>query len=134
MALPFPADSFDAVVNVESSHCYGSFEAFLREVNRVLKPGGHFLYADFRDQAKLDSWREQLRGSGMKLLLKANITPNVLAALDADDERKLALMEKLIPKQILGSFKDFAAVKGSLVYEEFRSGGMQYFQFLLQKE
>ena len=27
--LPFEDESFDAVVNVESSHCYGSMEAFL---------------------------------------------------------------------------------------------------------
>ena len=132
--LPFPDSSFDAVVNVESSHCYGSMPAFLREVARVLKPGGHFLYADFRDREKLKLWRGQLIESGLKILHETNITPNVLAALDADNDRKLALMEKLLPKRLLGSFRDFAAVKGSLVHEEFRSGGMQYFHFVLRKE
>ena len=39
-AMPFPDDSFDAVVNVESSHCYPSMDAFLAEVDRVLRPGG----------------------------------------------------------------------------------------------
>ena len=41
--LPIPDESFDVVVNVESSHTYPSFERFLREVARVLRPGGHFL-------------------------------------------------------------------------------------------
>ena len=131
--LPFSDGSFDAVVNVESSHCYGSMPAFLREVARVLTPGGHFLYADFRDREKLKSWREELSDSGLKILHESNITPNVLAALDADNDRKLALMEKLLPKRLLGSFRDFAATKGSLVYEQFRSGGMQYFHFVLRK-
>ena len=46
--LPFEADTFDAVINVEASHCYPDFPRFLAEVARVLRPGGHFLYADFR--------------------------------------------------------------------------------------
>ena len=132
--LPFPDASFDAVVNVESSHCYGSMSAFLREVARVLKPGGHFLYADFRDGKKIDPWRDQLVASGLHIVSETNITPNVLDALDADNDRKMALMEKLLPKRLLGSFRDFAATKGSLVYEEFRNGGMQYFHFVLRKD
>ena len=46
--LPFADQSFDAVINVESSHCYPRFPRFLAEVARVLRPGGHFLYADLR--------------------------------------------------------------------------------------
>ena len=46
--LPFPDNSFDAVVNVEASHAYPTLSKFLSEVARVLKPGGNLLYADFR--------------------------------------------------------------------------------------
>ena len=42
--LPFPDQSFDAVINVKASHIYPNFERFLGEVARVLRPGGHFLY------------------------------------------------------------------------------------------
>jgi ubiquinone/menaquinone biosynthesis C-methylase UbiE len=45
-ALPVPDASFDAVLNVESAHCYPSIDRFFSEVRRVLRPGGHFLYAD----------------------------------------------------------------------------------------
>ncbi|MEQ1860014.1 MAG: class I SAM-dependent methyltransferase [Chthoniobacteraceae bacterium] len=133
-ALPFPAESFDAVVNVESSHCYGSMEAFVREVQRVLKPGGYFLHADFRDGDKIGHWREQLLGSGLRIVQETDITPNVLAALDADHERKLALMRRILPPRLFGPFQDFAALKGSLVYEHFRTGGMRYFHFVLRKD
>ena len=47
-ACRFPIDSYDAVVNVEASHLYPDVPRFLAEVARVLRPGGHFLYADFR--------------------------------------------------------------------------------------
>ena len=44
--LPFDAESFDIVTNLESSSCYPDVHAFYREVHRVLAPGGHFLYSD----------------------------------------------------------------------------------------
>jgi len=47
-ALPVSPNTFDAVINVESSHCYPSFERFIAEVARVLRPNGHFLFADIR--------------------------------------------------------------------------------------
>jgi len=47
-SMPFPASSFDAVVNIESSHCYESMDTFLSEVCRVLRPGGRFFFADLR--------------------------------------------------------------------------------------
>src|SRR5207237_355342 len=36
LALDFPGQTFDAVVNVEASHCYPDMPRFLREVARVL--------------------------------------------------------------------------------------------------
>lgn len=41
-----PDGSFDFVVNIESAFHYPDKPAFLREVRRVLKPGGYFLIAD----------------------------------------------------------------------------------------
>jgi len=131
--LPFDDNAFDAVINVESSHCYGSVDAFLRQVRRVLRPGGYFLYADFRDQVKMEKWRQQIRDSGLILINETDITANVVAALDADDERKTRLINKLVPRLLLGSFKDFSGVKGSAIYTEFRAGVTPYLRFLLQK-
>ena len=45
--IPFADNIYDIVINVESSHCYGSVDKFLSEVYRVLKPGGLFLFCDF---------------------------------------------------------------------------------------
>lgn len=60
-ALPFDAASFDLVVNVESSHNYPNLEQFFAEVARVLRPGGHLVYADiFFNPARLDYVRDQL--------------------------------------------------------------------------
>lgn len=131
--LPFPDASLDVVINVESSHCYGNLEAFFSEVRRVLRPGGSFLHTDFRGNDKIESWRKLLETSGMKMIQSREITGNVLAALDADNDRKMKLIEETVPKLLVKSFLDFAGMKGSTVYEYFRTREMQYFLFVLKK-
>jgi ubiquinone/menaquinone biosynthesis C-methylase UbiE len=41
-----PSDSADVLINIESAFHYPDKPAFLKEVTRVLKPGGQFLIAD----------------------------------------------------------------------------------------
>jgi ubiquinone/menaquinone biosynthesis C-methylase UbiE len=41
-----PSDSVDLLLNIESAFHYPDKAAFISEVHRVLKPGGHFLIAD----------------------------------------------------------------------------------------
>lgn len=131
--LPFAESSMDAVVNVESSHCYPSFDRFLVEVRRVLRPGGYFLYADFRSLQNAEPWLHSLRGSGLTLLRETDITSNVVSALDRDNETKLALINRLVPRPLRASFLDFAAVRGSSHYERFKRGDVTYRSFVLQK-
>ena len=89
--------------------------------------------ADFRDHDKIPAWRQQIIASGFLITAEQEITPHVLAALDADNDRKLALMQRILPKSLYSSFSDFAAVKGSLVYEHFRTGQMKYWRFELTR-
>jgi SAM-dependent methyltransferase len=131
--LPLEDSSVDAVINVESSHCYPSFEKFVGEVHRILRPGGHFLYADLRERAGEDSWRRSLQSSGLSLLRETEITGNVLIALDRDNERKLALIERIVPKFLRPAFLDFAGIRGTTVYEGFRTRRLVYRSFVLQK-
>ena len=45
-SMSFKNTEFDVVLSVESSHNYPSFERFIAEVYRVLKPGGRLLWVD----------------------------------------------------------------------------------------
>ena len=131
--LPFEDESFDAVVNVESSHCYGSIEAFLAQVRRVLRPGGYFLFADLRSRDEFPGLREQLKRSGMEIVTETDIAANVLRALELDDARKKTLIRQSIGKLWSGTFAAFAGVKGSGIYEDFRSGAEVYHSYVLRK-
>jgi ubiquinone/menaquinone biosynthesis C-methylase UbiE len=131
--LPYSDGSFDAVVNIESSHCYPSFRTFLSEIYRVLRPGGVFLYADFRAQKKVEDWHVTMRAAQFAVDRETDITSNVIAALERDNDRKIDLINRLIPRLLRRSFLDFAAVRGSTVFEAFRAGELVYMSFVLRK-
>ena len=131
--LPLPNTSVDVVVNLESSHCYGSMDRFLSEVYRVLRPGGYFLFSDHRDADKLQLLHEQLEKCGFSQEKETDITPNVVRALELDNDRKQRLIEKKCPRVLRGRMAEFAAMKGTKTYETFRTGHSRYLSFVLQK-
>jgi SAM-dependent methyltransferase len=129
--LPFGDGSFDAVINVESSHCYGSFSTFLSEVRRVLRPGGRFLYADFRPREEVEGWRASLTAAGFAIEVEHDLRPGVVAALDADDDHKRDLIGRLIDRPLANIFREFAALRGTALYGLLRDGDICYLGFVL---
>jgi ubiquinone/menaquinone biosynthesis C-methylase UbiE len=135
--LPFPANAFDAVVNVESSHNYPSVERFFAEVQRVLRPGGYFLFADMRLRPNVDIMLSQLQQAGLTLLVDERITPNVARALELDSERRWSHFRASIPAFLSKMFElplqEFVGCKGTPVYEALCSGEVQYLRLVLRK-
>jgi SAM-dependent methyltransferase len=131
--LPLEDSSLDAVINVESSHCYPSFDRFVAEIERVLRPGGNFLYADFRARGDMEPWRRSLERSGLSLIRETDITNNVVIALDRDNDRKLAFINRIVPGPLQAAFNNFAGMRGTSVYEGFRTGRLIYVSFVLRK-
>ena len=132
--LLFDAETFDAVINVESSHCYNHIERFFAGVFRVLRPGGHFLYVDHREAGVVDAWRQQVLAAGFHLLEEEDISANVVRALELDDARKRALIERKVPRLLRKFFHEFAGMQGSRSqYATLRSGEKRYIRFVFQK-
>jgi SAM-dependent methyltransferase len=92
--LPFADQSFDAVLNVEASHLYPDFSRFLAEVARVLRPGGHFLYADFRRRRDIAEWEAELANGPMRMLSHAVIDAEVLRGNEKNRPRKQDLISR----------------------------------------
>ena len=132
--LPIEDATLDVVSNVEVSHCFASMESFLENVVRVLKPGGSFVYTDFRDVHMVDDWHAQLHGSGLELAWHLDITPNVGAAMDI--EGKHAAVKEMntttLPDDMHQAFEGFAGLRGSAIFEGLQSRETIYhaFQFV----
>lgn len=133
-SLPFEKNTFDVVINVESSHCYGYMERFLNESYRVLRPTGYLLFADFRTKRQILSLQDQLDSSNFKILKKEVITPNVLKAMELDNDRKLEFIHQKAPKLLINSFKNMWATMDSRRYEVFKNRETEYFNYVLKKE
>jgi len=130
--LPFEDGSFDVVVNIESSHCYSDMDAFLREVARVLTPGGSFTWADMRGKAMMPGTDASFEA--VKALEKQRetvLSPGVVAALDQMNERKVARIAKI---PLAGRFfKEFAGTKGSALYKWLKNGEVIYLARVYRK-
>ncbi|HVS82210.1 MAG TPA: class I SAM-dependent methyltransferase [Pyrinomonadaceae bacterium] len=131
--LPLADSSVDVIINLESSHCYGSMTRFLGEVYRVLRPDGYFLFSDHRDHDKINLLHEQLKDSGLSLVKENDITLNVVRALELDNDRKQKMIAQKCPRILRREAEEFAAMKGTRAYETFRSGYSRYLSFVLHK-
>ena len=131
--LPFPDNSLDAVINVEASHCYPDFPAFLNEVARVLRPGGHFLYADFRFSDSFTAWDAAIAAAPLEIIQSRNIKAEVLRGMDCNAERSLALVRRRLPRFLHSLGRDFAGVPGSRIYAALQTGELSYRSWCFRK-
>ena len=137
LQLPFNEGAIDVVVSVEASHAYGDDAAFLREVARVLPPGGRFLYADYRTRRKVPRLEQLARAAGLQGELR-DITPNVVSACELDAERRRGLIRTGVPwyHRLLfsGPFERYAGLPGTVTFERFRNGDRMYFLTCMTRE
>jgi ubiquinone/menaquinone biosynthesis C-methylase UbiE len=131
--LPFSDDTFDIVINVESSHTYGSIELFLSQAKRVLREGGYLLLADFRLSEAMIHFSEQLAHSELKLILEENISQNVIEAIEGEEESKQKRINENFPPWMHKLFKEFAGVVNGRVHSNLKSGALKYYRFVLRK-
>lgn len=137
-ALPFPAGRFDAVLNVESAHCYPDRAAVFAEVFRVLRPGGRFLLADFTPprtapgeaRARIGA---ELGRAGFAGLGVTDITGAVLRGLDLDHDRRLREIRAGFPPGTRRLALAWAGTRGSWIYRDFAEGRRGYFIYRAEK-
>lgn len=132
--LPFADASLDAVINVEASHCFPDFPGFLAEVARVLRPGGHFLYADFRFEPEFHAWETAIADSTMRIEQTKIINAGVLRGMDMNAQRSEALIVQRLPGFLHALGRDFAGIPGSRVYEALRGGELSYRSWCFRRE
>lgn len=95
--LPLESNSFDVAVNVESSRCYTSKQAFFNEVKRVLRPGGKLMLADMIEPHEMAGYKKAIDECSLKIEEETDITKNIVKAQDHDTERRKTLIDKKVP-------------------------------------
>jgi SAM-dependent methyltransferase len=105
----------------------------LQEVARVLRPGGYFLYADFRFHDEQAAWELALATAPLELVRAQVISAEVRRGLDRNADRSLALVNRRLPKWLHSLGRDFAGIPGSRVYRALQDGGVVYHSYCYLK-
>jgi len=131
--MPLSGNTFDVVINVEASHAYGDFPAFIKEVFRVLKPGGYFLYADFRSSKELANWEQALLRENFQLVYSQDITRQVVRGMEQNSERSNEMVKHALPFYLRSLGRVFAGIKGTRIYLGLKKNDLVYRSYCLQR-
>jgi ubiquinone/menaquinone biosynthesis C-methylase UbiE len=132
--LPIPDESVDVVINIESSHCYPSMERFIREVLRILRPNGHMAFTDLRHHSQVDALDNCFNTSGLRVLQRSDITPQVLDSLTRLSDRRKAHINATYSRVWRQAVREISSIKGTPTYNGFINGQQKYLCYLLQKK
>ncbi len=128
--LPIGEEIFDYVLNIESSHQYPTVDKFYKEVKRVLKEDGKFMYADFFDDNEVEKCEEAALNAGLKMQYKNHITENVRWALEKTNKIKIEKIESQIPKRFHPFIKEWAGTVDSPLYKMLKEGKRHYIHYV----
>eukprot|EP00731_Ephydatia_muelleri_P013657 Em0007g967a len=130
--LPVQSRSIDVVFNVESSHCYPNIGQFICEVRRVLRPGGHFAWADLQPKETMLEFDYEIQKSGMSVIKRENITPNVIKSLELMDSSRSRFINENAPFFMRRDLMNFMGTKDGIIYQQFLKGEMVYMHYQIQ--
>ncbi len=128
--LAFQDWQFDAVVNIESSHCYPSLSKFYREVHRVLKPQGVFLYAAFFWNNRYKKYLEEVGFN----VSEEDITQNIVLAAERGHDMRKEWIKKVVPERFFNEALEWSGTKGTQMYWRFKKGRLPYKRFVLVRD
>jgi ubiquinone/menaquinone biosynthesis C-methylase UbiE len=118
--LPFPAHSFDAVINVESSHLYPRLPRFLDEVARVLRGGGHFLYTDARPARDIAGWESALANAPIQMVSQKSISVEVVRGMEKTLHQWDDVIDRVTPAPLRRVVRGLAPARRA--YADLRGG------------
>lgn len=138
MKLPFKNNTFDVVINLESSHCYDDISAFIKEVHRVLKKNGIFNFADIRTYYTLDNLN--INKQYFNIIKKEDISKNVVKSMEKTEPFKKEKISNILKKcNIVENFlintfgKQFAGTTDSIIYKNLQNGSTKYLYIQYKK-
>lgn len=134
MDLPFEAESFDIVVNIESSHLYPDAPRFFRQANNILRPDGFFLFVDLGSVERIKGLPEAFRKAGFGVVMSSDITRNVMESIRRDMDRRAGFLKNVAESE--SDFRglcEWARLPGTEGFNRYSRGDDQYWAYVLRK-
>ncbi|UUO04251.1 class I SAM-dependent methyltransferase [Mycolicibacterium novocastrense] len=131
--LPFPDESFDAVINIEASLHYPRFSCFMAEVARVLYPNGYFLYADVRGREAIAEWEAALADAPFQMVSQRVINDEVVRGIERNTQRWEDVIDRNVPAPLRKLVRQFSGVRDSRVYQAYKERQSSYRMYCFAK-
>lgn len=132
--LHFADESFDTVINIEASHCYPSPSRFFAEVARVLRPGGHLLYADVRSRDHFAQWEKELADAPLRMLSQKDISAEVVRGLEMSVPRSQHMFTRRMPRFLHRPVEGAIATSQLKMSDGLRGGDSSYRMYCFAKQ
>lgn len=130
--LPLDARSVDIVLSIETSCGYPRIDRFFREVARVLRPAGRFLWADLLPTDLVEPYLEVLSRCGLEVDEQRDISDNVLAAREALAAKQARVFANHA-QQGSSAMDEFVGHEGSRLRDLLTDRGHRYLLFRLTR-
>lgn len=133
--MPVADASIDHVLGVECVVCLDDQEAGLRDIARILRPGGALSIAEFRRAKPRGAARrldELAQGAGLRLAEFRDLTDRARDSVLAQAQSRGAKLTR-IPPPFRRWARELSAVEGSTRYDEWVTGKRCYYLARLQK-
>jgi ubiquinone/menaquinone biosynthesis C-methylase UbiE len=124
--LPFPDQSFDAVINIESSAHYPSLARFLAEVARVLLPRRASSVRRLSTPQGIAAWETTLANAPLRKLSQRVINEEVLRAMKTTSRQRLEVIDRRMPPILRGLVRWLVNARMAGTYQELCSGRLSY--------
>lgn len=133
--MPIPDNSVEHILGVECIVCLDHPEAGLRDIARILRPGGALSIAEFRKAKPRGAARrldKLAKGAGLRLADFRDLTERARDSVLAQSEARGARLNR-IPPPFRGWARELSAVEGSTRYEEWMTGKRCYYLARMEK-
>jgi len=114
-SLDYPDNFFDVVINIESSHSYQEPDLFFKEVVRVLKHDGIFLYADTGNV--IQEFMQYFKY--FKKIIREDITKNIEQSCREDYDKFDKMITNKDLKKVYMDIAKSKAIRYSLVDDDY---------------
>jgi len=126
-------DRIDLALSVQSSMHVRDFSKFIQEIDKVVRPGGFFAFADLRLAQDWPELERALQSSSMKIMKKENISNNVMLSLQLDEVSKFKVLSRKFGSIVRRIVKRFGIVKDNALAQSLAGGNNVAMAYILHK-
>lgn len=128
-------ENFDLIINIEGRSRFGfdTFKEIVEVTAQLLKSGGTFVIADYGTRSEIDSMRQELEASGLKIIKEEDLSLNIQHGFKLEQKKKQNILNTTLLDLIRALLWKLRIRERNKLETSLQNGG-SYLAFMLKKE